>query len=158
MAVKGGRVTVVERTASEQAHYTGRMAETLFRALSTRVADRWKFVSFRGKKGAESRGIVDIVAIRRNMKEEVGSAHRMGDLFDIILVQLKGGGAVRPNERAVARLMTVKERYGAMEVVLFNWRDGVHSKFERLTDDGRWEDSSAAALFGRSRVRRKEKR
>jgi hypothetical protein len=39
--------------AHGKAHATGRWAETIFRALSSRIANRWKFVSFRGANGCD---------------------------------------------------------------------------------------------------------
>ncbi len=47
----------------QKARTTGLWAETIFRALSTRVAKRWRFVSFRGAGRGEWRGIVDVLAI-----------------------------------------------------------------------------------------------
>lgn len=55
-----------ETTAAAKAHSVGRWAEAMFRALSARYVRRWKFVSFRGEGGAESRGVVDILAIRKD--------------------------------------------------------------------------------------------
>ena len=45
---------------------TNRWTEILFRALATRVAKRWRFVSFRGTGGREWRGVVDVIAIRKD--------------------------------------------------------------------------------------------
>lgn len=97
---------------------TGRWVETLFRALSDRVADRRKFVSFRGKDKAEWGGVVDLVAIRKSSAEPGGDLLKRGDLFDLILIQLKGGGAPAPSEADCLRLREVKRRYRATKVVL----------------------------------------
>jgi hypothetical protein len=43
--------------AHVKAHATGRWAEIIFRGLSSRVADRWRFVSFRGINKSEWRGV-----------------------------------------------------------------------------------------------------
>src|ERR1700685_23977 len=90
-----GKVGVGVRTnktpAHVKAHATGRWAETIFRALSSRVADRWRFVSFRGANKAEWRGVVDLIAIRKSTKQPAGDVLKRGDLFDIILIQIKGG-------------------------------------------------------------------
>jgi hypothetical protein len=69
---------------------TDRWTEILFRALSNRVAKRWRFVSFRGPKKREFCGIVDVVAIRKDTSKSDHEVLRMGDLFEIILVQMKG--------------------------------------------------------------------
>jgi hypothetical protein len=56
---------------------------------------RWQLVSFPGPAGRESAGIVDLMAIRKNHATPNG-AFKRGDLFEIILIQIKGGGARRP--------------------------------------------------------------
>jgi hypothetical protein len=73
--------------AHVKAHARGRWVETLFRALSSRVVDRWKFVSFRGKNNAEWRGVVDLIAIRKASAQPDGELLKRGDLFDIVLIQ-----------------------------------------------------------------------
>ena len=97
-----------EIPAYVKAHTTGRWAETMFRALSRRVAERWEFVSFRGKgKGnGEWRGVVDIVAIRKDTSQPENAKLKHGDLFEIILVQVKGGTA-RPPTKDGAFVMCV---------------------------------------------------
>ena len=52
---------------------------------------KWNLVEFGGKTGSESRGIVDLVAIRKDYKPHQRGL-KQGDLFDIILIQVKGGG------------------------------------------------------------------
>jgi hypothetical protein len=69
---------------------TDRWTEILFRALSNRVAKRWRFVSFRGPKKREFAGVVDVVAIRKDTSKSDHEILKMGDLFEIILVQMKG--------------------------------------------------------------------
>ena len=63
----------------------------MFRALAKRVGGRWKFVSFRGNGGAEWRGVVDILAVRKSTAAPTVAGLKAGDLFDFVLVQLKGG-------------------------------------------------------------------
>jgi hypothetical protein len=99
--------------AHVKAHATGRWAEIIFRALSSRVADRWRFVSFRGANKSEWRGVVDLVAIRKN------SAHSnqgwIGEGADgERLPQTARGEAVIPRERCGA--VSVEER-GIIEVL-----------------------------------------
>jgi hypothetical protein len=130
-----------------KAYATGRFAETLFRALSARQARRWNFVSFRGAGGGESRGIVDVVAIRRDMSPPSRPPLRSGDLFDIILVQVKGGAAPRPTADDIARLKSVAKHYRAKSVVLYAWRNGVSSQFFKL-HRGDWQVTTAAEVFG----------
>jgi len=80
-----------------KAHATGRWAEIIFRALSSRVAKRWRFISFRGAKKGEWRGVVDVVAIRKDTSQPSRENLKRGDLFDIILIQIKGGTAPQPS-------------------------------------------------------------
>ena len=82
-----------EQLPHEKTIETDRWTEILFRALSNRVAKRWKFVSFRGPKNREFAGIVDVVAIRKDTSKSDHEILRMGDLFEIVLVQMKGGSA-----------------------------------------------------------------
>jgi hypothetical protein len=92
---------VSSKLPHEKAQTIGRWAETLFRALNKRVAKRWVFVSFRGKKGGEARGIVDVLAIRKDFTQPQQSSLKQGDLFDIVLVQVKRGSARPPTDEVV---------------------------------------------------------
>ena len=78
------------------ARETDRWTEIMLRALSNRVAKRWRFVSFRGKNKREWRGIVDVVAIRKDTSQPASKRLKRGDLLDIILIQMKGGSASSP--------------------------------------------------------------
>ena len=60
---------VLKTPTHTKAHTTGRWAETIFRALSSRIANRWKFVSFRGVGKGEWRGVVDLIAIRKDRRK-----------------------------------------------------------------------------------------
>jgi hypothetical protein len=132
----------------EKAHATGRWSEIIFRALSAKVADRWKFVSFRGAGHGEWRGIVDVLAIRKNTAQPRHTALKRGDLFDIILIQMKGGGARSPNASELRRLRQVARHYQAHKVVLFEWRLGVSSHFSVLGPRDRWQLSTGREIFG----------
>lgn len=131
----------------EKAHATGRWAEIIFRALSSRVADRWKFVSFRGAGHGEWRGIVDVLAIRKNTAQPRHDSLKRGDLFDIVLIQIKGGGARNPNPVELYRLRLVARRYHARQVVLFQWRIGVSSHFFVLRPRNKWELTTGKGVF-----------
>jgi hypothetical protein len=84
---------------------------------------KWQVVSFNGKSGQESKGIVDMIAIRKNHSASVVSKHR-GDLFEIVLLQVKGGSAKFPSKEDVKRLIRVKEHHRADKVVLTEWKQG----------------------------------
>jgi hypothetical protein len=134
-------------TPARKAGNTDRWTEILFRALSNRIAKRWRFVSFRGASGGEWCGIIDVIAIRKNTARSNHEIIKSGDLFEIILVQMKGGSARRPNAADRARLKAVAKRYRAKEVVLFEWKRGKGCTFSRLTGDT-WTESPAEDIFG----------
>jgi hypothetical protein len=136
-----------ETPAYVKAHATGRWAETIFRALSSRIANRWKFVSFRGVGKGEWRGVVDLIAIRKNTKQPTGNILKRGDLFDIILIQIKGGAARGPTRDDCLRLREVKRLYRAKAVVQFQWRKGKSSKFFCLGRNLGWTPTSSEELF-----------
>jgi hypothetical protein len=115
--------------AHVKAHATGRWAEIIFRALSSRVANRWRFVSFRGVNKSEWRGVVDLVAMRKSSSEPSNATLKRGDLFDIVLIQIKGGSARGPTLDDCRRLREVKRLYRAKDVVQFQWKRGESSKF-----------------------------
>ena len=146
---KGLRMALTRGTpAWKRAGNTDRWTEILFRALASRVAKRWRFVSFRGIGGREWRGIVDVIAIRKDTSHSDHELLKSGDLFDIILVQMKGGRARRPSEIEIQRLMAVAKRYRAKGVVLFAWKRGESCDFYKLTRGGSWTQSSAREIFG----------
>jgi hypothetical protein len=134
--------------AVRKAAITDRWTEILFRALANRVAQRWRFVSFRGIAGGEWRGIVDLVAIRKDTSHSDHELLKRGDLFEIILIQMKGGSAQWPTEAEVRRLRAVRARYRAKAVVLFCWKKGHRCDFYRLAHTGQWKLSSSRAIFG----------
>lgn len=120
----------------------------MFRALSRRVAVRWQFVSFRGRNKGEWRGVVDLIAIRKNTTLPIGKTLKRGDLFDLILVQIKGGSAKAPTLDDKLRLVKVSEYYRASEIVQFCWKKGKSSAFSVLQPNLTWRDCSGHDIFG----------
>jgi hypothetical protein len=118
--------------AWQKAGNTDTWTEILFRALSNRVAKRWRFVSFRGVGKREWRGIVDVIAICKDTALSKDPRFKPGDLFEIVLVQMKGGTAGRPSPADIDRLKAVKEFYHAKDIVLFEWKRGEGCVFSRL--------------------------
>jgi hypothetical protein len=104
-------------------------------------------VSFRGVNKSEWRGVVDLVAIRKNSKEPSNGKLKRGDLFDIVLIQIKGGSARGPTQDDCRRLREVKRLYRAQDVVQFQWRKGKSSKFFVLGRNLNWLPSSSEELF-----------
>jgi len=141
-------VPKTDLTPQQKAANTDRWTERLFKALSARVAQRWRFVSFRGLGGGEWRGIVDILAIRKDTTVSKHDLLKSGDFFDFILVQMKGGKARKPNATEIARLRAVAKRYRAKEIVLFSWKRERECKFETLGRGNDWKLSSASDIFG----------
>ena len=92
--------------------------------------------------------MVDILAIRKNTDHSIHELLKSGDLFDLVLVQMKGGGARPPTLGDIRRLKAVRRRYGARDIVLFSWKKGEGCRFERLTRNGTWANSSALDIFG----------
>jgi len=88
--------------AHVKARAAGRWAEIIFRALSSRVADRWRFVSFRGANKSEWRGVVDLVAIRKNSRQPSNVLLKRGDLLVLVI-----GGECR---QKAGRIMPVVVR------------------------------------------------
>mgnify|MGYP001563278106 CR=1 FL=1 len=128
-----------------------RFASTGKRA-GTKTVKRWQFVSFAGPAGSESRGIVDLMAIRRDHRTSTGP-FKFGDLFEIIFVQIKGGSAAWPTIGDLKRLHAVRRRYRAKAVVLASWRKGAEPQFhilKRVSPDRTkaWADVAAMDLFG----------
>lgn len=113
-------------TPGKKALHTAKWARTMTKWLITysrRIGVRWNIVDFGGKTSAESRGIVDLLAIRKNHRDEKAGLKR-GDLFDIILIQTKSGAAQRPTMGDVSRLSKVAKYYKAKAIVLAEWRKG----------------------------------
>jgi hypothetical protein len=146
MRMKGNEAESV--TPAARAQKTDRWTERIFRALTSRVARRWRFVSFRGTGGKEWRGIVDLIAIRKNTIEPCMQPLKRGDLFDIVLIQVKGGSARPPTVGDRQRLRTVAAIYNARDVVLFEWKHSSLARFSVLRDDLVWEQQSCAEIFG----------
>jgi hypothetical protein len=134
--------------AHVKAHTTGRWAEIMFRALSKRVAKRWRFVSFRGQGKGEWRGVVDVIAIRKDTSKPKNAELKRGDLFEIILVQVKGGAARSPTRDDCLRLRAVARHYRARDVVLFEWKKGVSWRFSILNRRSlHWVETPGEVIF-----------
>src|SRR5678815_4855564 len=118
--------------AWKKAGNTDKWTEILFRALASRVKKRWRFVSFRGLGGGEWKGVVDVPAIRKDTSKSDDELLKSGDLFDIVLVQMKGGFARKPSEDEIDRLRVVAKRYDAKAIVLFQWKRGKGCTFKKL--------------------------
>jgi hypothetical protein len=133
-----------------------RFASTGKRA-GTKAVKRWQFVAFAGPMGSESRGIVDLIAIRRDHLTSRG-ALLPGDLFEIVLMQIKGGSASWPTVGDLERLAAVRRHYRARAVVLASWQKGAEPKFyvmRRISHEREkaWREIAAVEIFGRTKGR-----
>lgn len=90
---------------------------------------------------------MDLVAIRKDTRPSSGNILKRGDLFDIILIQIKGGSARSPTESDCRRLREVKRVYRARSIVQFQWRKGESSRFFVL-DRNQWKRATSQELFG----------
>ena len=100
MSVREVRPAARNRTAPtpvEKAADTAKWAKVMTKWLVTysrKTGSRWEFADLVGPKKGESRGVVDLVAIRKAHRDPPVGLKR-GDLFEIVLIQVKGGGAPR---------------------------------------------------------------
>jgi hypothetical protein len=74
---------------------------------------------------------VDLLAIRKE-HATVNVELKRGDLFEIILIHIKGGGARWPSADDIYRLRALARRYRAKHVILAEWVKGSHQKFYKL--------------------------
>ena len=140
-------IKLVELSPGRKAQRTARWARTMTKWLITFAGGaktKWRFVEFGGISGSESRGIVDILAIRKDHSQKEGL--KRGDCFEIVLIQSKGGGSRRPKEEEVQRLSVVGQRYGAKAVVLAEWKKGTHLQLYRLAGSD-WRATTASEIF-----------
>ena len=138
---------VAELSPGRKAQKTARWARTMTKWLITFAGGaktKWRFVEFGGSTGSESRGIVDILAIRKDHSQR--ARLKRGDRFDIVLIQSKGGSSRRPTPEEIERLSVVGERYGAKAVVLAEWKRGTHLQLFRLAE-GQWHTATAGEIF-----------
>src|SRR5437667_9412227 len=133
---------------SDKAQHTDKWARTMTKWLITwtnRKGAKWQLLDFCGKNGSEAVGIVDLMAIRKDHRN-AGFGHKKGDLFEIVVIQTKGGSAPWPSEEDNERLSRVASRYGA-RAVLSQWR-----RKETLTlyelEGKQWKLVQADEIFG----------
>ena len=133
----------------KKAKRTGQWAKIMTKWLisfSTKGRKKWHFVSFEGSKGGESTGIVDFIAIRRNHKPK-SLPFKKGDLFEIILIQVKGGSASVPTPKEINRLNKVGKYYHAKYIILSEWQKGKSPKLYKLKSK-LWEETTLKEAFG----------
>jgi hypothetical protein len=133
----------------KKAHHTAKWARTMTKWLITysrRTGAKWNLVDFGGKTKAEARGIVDLIAIRKDHRHD-GPGLKRGDLFEIVLIQTKGGSAPRPTLDDLARLKGVARHHKAKHVILAEWRRAEKLELFKLSGT-RWQSVSPDEVFG----------
>lgn len=129
---KSRGVTQSESIADQKATIAGRALHTAKWARimtkwlvthSTANGVKWQVISFNGSRGHESAGIVDMIAIRKDHKPSDANISR-GDLFEIVLIQVKGGRSKLPSQADVNRLLAVQAYHRANKVILAEWKKG----------------------------------
>ena len=148
-AVKDQAARTLARIAAMRR--TGKWAVTMTRlkiTVATQGKDRrrWNVVSFTGPGGQESRGIVDLVAIRKNQRLPLDGSKR-GDKFEMVLIQVKGGSSPCPSDEDIDRLRLAARQYKA-EVVLSEWQRAKTLRFSRLSMSNKrpWEELTDAEV------------
>ena len=118
------------QVAAGKAIKTAKTATTLAKAHLARESNkhggRWHWVDFPGPNGRESAGIVDILAIRKRWELSAGPVFeklKHLDLFDIMLIQVKGGSAPIPTAEDIVRMEVVADHYKACNVLLYQWNE-----------------------------------
>lgn len=141
--------TSEDMSPGKKAQRTAKWARTMTKWLVTYTRSkgaRWRLVEFGGVKGGESRGIVDLIAVRKDHRAARLGLKR-GDLFEIVLIQTKGGSAARPTQRDVARLKAVARFHKAKAVVLAEWQRRKRLDLFKLKRS-RWHLVSPREIFG----------
>jgi hypothetical protein len=118
------------------------MTRWLIRRVKSKTT--WNLVTFTEPNGHESAGIVDLLAIRKDHKQGVHGLKR-GDVFEVILIQVKGGGAKWPTREDISRLEKVGQIYRAKAVLLAEWKKGGQPVFYRLKRSARNQPDAKAA-------------
>ena len=133
----------------KQALKTARWARTMTKWLitySNKRGVKWQFVEFGGATGAESYGIVDILAVRKDHKTKTEKIKR-GDYLDIVLIQTKGGSARLPTDEDKRRLHEVAKHHRAKTVVLAEWKKKEKLNFYKLKKND-WIPVKPKEIFG----------
>ena len=107
--------TTAQRKAAKTARWAVTMTKVRIRHVASRT--RWQLVSFWGVGGGESRGIVDLLAVRKDHGTPKRGTKR-GDELQLMLIQVKGGGAAMPTKDDARRLLAVAKRHRASRVLL----------------------------------------
>jgi hypothetical protein len=112
--------------AAKTAKWAVCMTKVRIRQIASKT--RWQLVTFLGENRGESRGVVDLLAVRKDHRRDIAETKR-GDALELILIQVKGGSAPEPTEEDWKRLRAVKKLHGAKTVLLAKWKKGRQVEF-----------------------------
>lgn len=140
-------MTVDWRNAQRKAAKTARWAITMTKVRIRRVLSRtrWQLITFSGVAGAESVGVVDLLAVRKDHGKPMRGTKR-GDALQIILIQVKGGSAAMPTLEDAKRLRLVARWHHARRVLLAAWKKGAEASFFELHPRSRRSPSEWTAV------------
>ncbi|HEX3986775.1 MAG TPA: hypothetical protein VHX13_09225 [Acidobacteriaceae bacterium] len=120
------------RLAARTAKWAVTMTKVRIRhAIADTPWPHWHLLAFTGKSKGESRGVVDLIAIRKDHGNPRAGMKR-GDSLQIILIQVKGGSAAKPTPEDATRLRAVARRHGACGILLATWTKGKAARFYYL--------------------------
>lgn len=137
------------KLAAHRAQRTATWAKIMTTQLISRSngkQPRWHVVNFIGPKKSECRGIVDLLAMRKN-HHNAEAPLKKGDLFEIVLLQVKGGSAAWPTEKDRERLKLVKAQYHATAILLSEWKKGKKPNIYKLIGDDWGKPIDPADVF-----------
>ena len=102
------------KAAAKTARWAVTMTKVRIRqAVAENPWPHWHLLSFTGPGGRESRGVVDLIAIRKDHSEPQRGMKR-GDALQIILIQVKGGSAAQATPEDATRLSIVARRASSL--------------------------------------------
>jgi hypothetical protein len=143
------KINTDKLSPGRKAQHIAKWARTMTKWLVTysrRTGAKWTVVDFGGKTKAEVRGIVDLMAIRKDHRQDKTGLKR-GDLFEMILIQTKGGSAPHPTAEDIVRLAKVAKHHNAKAVILAEWRRGQKLDLFKLKGN-KWQMVAPETIFG----------
>ena len=134
--------------AQKKSSYIDKWAETMTKhgiSLKTKKSNPWRFANFRGPKGGESAGAIDLLAVRR----KIVKYKTKSDLLEIILIQVKGSATKPkwPTSDHVKRMKNAKKSCNAKQLVLVRYTYKKEKQYYYLTKGNEWMESSIEGIF-----------
>jgi hypothetical protein len=125
------------KTSTEKAAHTAKWAVIMAkvgirRAIAANPRPHWHLLTFTGKAGSESTGVVDMIAVRKDHGNPPLQGTKKGDVLQIILIQAKGGAAAMPTTEDAVRLRIVALHHRACGILLASWKKGSAAEFYTL--------------------------